>query len=125
MSEEPTTPGTIIWRDITVDNADELRDFYSQVAGWRHEDCNMGDYNDYNMIPAGGTEPAAGICHARGANDNMPAQWLMYVAVEDIDESIRRAVALGGEVVHGPREMGKSRFCVIQDPAGAVIGLIG
>ena len=65
----------------------------------------------------------AGICHARGANDNLPAQWLLYVNVEDIDSSIRRAVELGGHLVDGPRKMGKNRFCVIRDPADAVIAL--
>jgi len=30
----------------------------------------------------------------------------------------------GGKLIDGPRMMGKSRFCVIQDPAGAMIALI-
>jgi predicted enzyme related to lactoylglutathione lyase len=118
------TNGKIVWQDLTVENADTLRDFYASVAGWSTEACDMGDYSDYNMIPADGSDAVAGICHARGGNSDMPAQWLLYVSVEDIDESIRRAVELGGEVVNGPRAMGKSRFCVIRDPAGAVMGLI-
>ena len=120
--KQPT--GTIIWKDLTVENADVIRDFYGEVVGWKHEPVEMGGYADYNMMARKGGEPSAGICHARGANANLPAQWLMYVTVEDIDSSIRRAVELGGHLVDGPRGMGKNRFCVIRDPAGAVIALI-
>ena len=116
--------GTIVWQDLTVENADVIRDFYGEVVGWRHEPVDMGGYDDFNMLPTKGGPAVAGICHARGANDNLPAQWLLYVNVDDIDSSIRRAVELGGHLVDGPRKMGKNRFCVIRDPAGAVIALI-
>jgi len=119
---QPT--GTIVWKDLTVENADVIRDFYGEVVGWKHEAVGMGGYDDYNMFPRGGGEAVAGICHARGANDNLPAQWLLYVNVEDIDSSIRRAVELGGHLIDGPRTMGKNQFCVIRDPAGAVMALI-
>ena len=122
---DPQPAGTIIWKDLTVENADVIRDFYGEVVGWKHEPVDMGGYSDYNMLPPKGGDPAAGICHARGANDNLPAQWLMYVNVEDIDSSIRRAVELGGHLVDGPRKMGRQDFCVIRDPAGAVAALIG
>jgi predicted enzyme related to lactoylglutathione lyase len=44
--------------------------------------------------------------------------------VEDLDGSIKECLRLGGKVVDGPRPVGKQRFCTIQDPAGAVLGLI-
>jgi len=124
VTDEPKT-GAILWTDLTVPNADEIRDFYSRVTGWRAEPVKMGDYSDYNMIPAEGTEPAAGICFARGPNENLPAQWLIYVTVASLDESIKRCLEQGGKIVDGPRGMGKQRFCVIQDPAGAYAGLGG
>ena len=116
--------GTIVWKDLTVADASAVRDFYSEVVGWKHEAVDMGEYSDFTMLPAEGGAPQAGICHARGPNANMPAQWMLYVSVDDIDESVRRAVELGGHVVDGPRTMGEYRFCVIGDPAGAVIALI-
>ncbi|TDI42665.1 MAG: VOC family protein [Acidobacteria bacterium] len=116
--------GTIVWKDLTVENADVIRDFYAEVVGWKHSPCDMGGYDDYNMTPPGSNDPVAGICHARGANANLPAQWLIYVAVEDVDSSIRRCIELGGHLVDGPRKMGSNRFCVVKDPVGAVLGLI-
>ncbi len=43
--------------------------------------------------------------------------------VADLDESIRPCVELGGRVINGPRKAGQQRYCVIQDPAGAVCAL--
>jgi predicted enzyme related to lactoylglutathione lyase len=116
-------PGTIGWHDLTVDQADAVRDFYAEVVGWRAEPVDMGGYADFSMIPPATGEPAAGICWRRGVNAALPSQWLMYIIVEDLDRSIERCVALGGNVVCPPRTMGQARFCVIADPAGAVCGL--
>ena len=121
MSEDPKI-GTIGWHDLTVENADEVRDFYSRVVGWEPSPVDMGGYSDYNMTPPGG-EPVAGVCHARGVNEDLPPRWLMYVTVADADESARRAVELGGKVVAGPKGDPKARYCVIEDPAGAVLAL--
>jgi len=34
--------GSIIWRDLTVPDAERVCDFYTAVIGWEHEDVNMG-----------------------------------------------------------------------------------
>jgi predicted enzyme related to lactoylglutathione lyase len=34
----------IVWHDLTVDDADELREFDSAVVGWTPEPVPMGDY---------------------------------------------------------------------------------
>jgi len=123
MEDKP--PGTIVWTDLTVDDAEGVRDFYREVAGWKPAPQSMGDYDDFNMLAPAAETPVAGICHARGANANLPAQWLVYVQVEDVEAGARRARELGGAVVDGPRGMGSLRFCVIRDPAGAVLALVG
>lgn len=115
-------PGTIAWHDLTVPNAEQVRDFYQAVVGWKPDPVKMGDYNDYSMITPTG-EAVSGVCHARGMNANIPAQWLMYVIVEDVEASARKCVELGGKVITGPRELGGSTFAVIQDPAGAVCAI--
>ncbi len=120
MAEQQT--GGIEWRDLTVEDADTVRDFYAEVAGWNPQPVSMGDYNDYNMLDSQGNA-VAGVCHARGGNADMPAQWLMYVTVADIDASIASCTRLGGAVVAGPKQMGSDRYCVIRDPAGAVLAL--
>lgn len=115
--------GHVTWQDITVGDAEASRRFYEEVAGWRSEPVDMGGYADFNMLAADG-ESVAGVCHARGVNARLPPQWLIYITVADIEHAAERCVALGGRVINGPRSMGERRFCVIQDPAGAVAALI-
>jgi hypothetical protein len=118
------SPGTIAWTDLTVENADDVRDFYGAVVGWKPEPVPMGDYADYAMGPPAG-DPVAGICHARGPNAGLPAQWLIYLMVADLEASMAACRERGGAIISGPRDMGPSgSMCVIRDPAGAVAALI-
>jgi predicted enzyme related to lactoylglutathione lyase len=117
--------GTIGWIDLTVPNATSVRDFYAAVAGWTPVDVPMGDYSDYSMHPPGDPKAVTGICHARGVNANLPPQWLIYITVADLDQSIQKCRELGGTVLTGPKSLGSyGRLAVIQDPAGAVAALL-
>ena len=124
MADQPK-PGTVVWQDLTVHDAERLRDFYASVVGWRPEPVEMGGYADFNMVAPATGAPAAGVCFARGTNAKLPPQWLIYVQVADLDASLQSCVDGGGVVVDGPRGMGEQRFAVIRDPAGAHMGLIG
>lgn len=114
--------GRITWIDLTVQDAPLIRDFYQQVVGWSSQAVDVEDYQDYNMIRSG-NEPVAGICHKRGGNANLPAQWMIYIEVENLDDSLNACERLGGSVVVPPRGTPGNRFVIIQDPAGAVCAL--
>jgi predicted enzyme related to lactoylglutathione lyase len=117
-------PGQIGWVDLTVPDAAAVRDFYQAVTGWTTSPVDMGGYQDFCMHPPGEPQAVAGICHARGNNAAVPPVWLMYITVDDIDGSIRRCHELGGKLLRPPVGAGPTaRFCVIQDPAGAICAL--
>ncbi len=116
--------GTIGWHDLTVNDAESVKDFYSKVVGWDSSDHDMGEYVDYNIHLPNSDEVVAGVCHQRGVNNKIPPQWLMYVHVESVATSAEQCVANGGKVIDGPRMMGNLAFCIIQDPAGAVLAII-
>lgn len=115
--------GRITWVDLTVPRAQELRDFYAAVVGWSASEVVMGEYSDYGMHPSAQGDMVAGICHARGENADLPPQWLIYITVADLDRSVGECIERGGSALVGPRPLGEGRFCVIQDPAGAVCAL--
>ena len=120
----PSKIGKIEWIDLTVDEASRMRDFYCSVVGWSSTEEDMGSYSDYNINLPETTNNIAGVCHARGPNGNLPAQWLVYVRVNSVSDSIEKCERLGGSIIDGPRRMGNQRFCVIKDPAGAVMALL-
>jgi predicted enzyme related to lactoylglutathione lyase len=114
---------SIGWVDLTVDDAEGLRDFYASVMGWRPEPVDMGEYADYNMCDASGA-PSAGVCHARGGNAGLPPVWMVYFQVDDLDESVQQAEVGGGSVLQGPKGAGGGRYAVMQDPAGTVFAIL-
>lgn len=119
MSEESKI-GEIVWRDLTVDKAEQVSDFYASVVGWQKSPVSMGEYDDFNMNTSNG-ETIAGVCHARGGNADIPPQWMMYVRVKNVNESLEQVRALGGRVLKGPTDFSGDRYYIIEDPAGAIL----
>jgi len=123
LADETQHPGSIAWTDLTVANATEVRDFYRAVVGWTVTEVDMGGYSDFCMNrPADGTT-VAGVCHARGENADLPAVWLIYVTVPDLEASVAACLARGGTVVKPSFELGEGRAAIVRDPAGAALAL--
>jgi predicted enzyme related to lactoylglutathione lyase len=116
-------PGTVGWIDLTVADAPRLRDFYGAVVGWETAPVAMGEYEDWCVLPPGSEVPVGGICHARGGNADLPAAWLVYFVVADLDASLAAARERGGELIGPVRSMGPSRYAELRDPAGAAFAL--
>lgn len=54
----------------------------------------------------------------------MPPVWMMYITVDNLVDSMARCQSRGGKVLRPAVTLGsQGRFCVIQDPAGAVAAL--
>lgn len=68
MSNKKAEIGTITWIDLTIPNAEEIRDFYSRVVRWKPEPLSMGEYDDFVMITPETKTAVAGVCHSRGGN---------------------------------------------------------
>ena len=120
--------GRISWLDLTVSDAAATREFYRQVVGWSVQEFGMEDagerYSDYSMLSEGGT-PAAGVCHARGANLGLPPVWMIYLPVGDLAESLRRVEEEGGKVAKAVRgDDGQYAYAAVQDPVGVYLALI-
>ncbi|MGI9474972.1 MAG: VOC family protein [Rubripirellula sp.] len=115
--------GSVSWLDLTVKDADSVRDFYEAVVGWSSGDVEMDGYSDFNMFAGDPELPVAGICHARGSNEGIPPHWMIYINVDDLDQSVLACEARGGEVVRLPSQAGSGRIAMIRDPAGACVAL--
>lgn len=122
MSQKKHKIGTINWFDLTIPNAEEVKDFYSKVVGWKPEALQVDDYNDYVMSSPDGT-PISGVCHKKGPNAALPSQWLMYVTIENMEKSLHECEINGGKIISPPKDGGNGMYAVIQDPAGAVMAL--
>lgn len=119
--------GSLISTDLTVPNAEQIRDFYKAVIGWESEEMPLSDeggsYADYVLKDAEGNW-VSGVCHKRGANQDLPAQWIVYINVADVEQSVKKCIELGGQVLKEAKNAdGSYQYALIQDPAGAVLAV--
>ena len=57
-------------------------------------------------------------------NADLPPVWMIYIAVANLDEAMRMCVERGGKIRIPPKKItGHQRYCVIEDPAGALAAL--
>lgn len=125
MSDETSSkgPGRVGWVDLTVADAGALKPFYEAVVGWGSSGFDMGGYEDFVMTRGEG-EAVAGICHARGTNAEQPPGWMVYFTVANMEASLAEVEARGGKALSAIKQAGEmGRFCVIEDPSGAVCSL--
>ena len=55
--------------------------------------------------------------------DAMPAHWFAYIAVDDVDARLEKAVAAGAEIMRPPFEVpGVGRIAMLKQPDGGAIG---
>jgi predicted enzyme related to lactoylglutathione lyase len=124
MSEAYQTHGAFSWNELMTTDPEKAKAFYTALLGWTLEEAPMG-HTDYALVKAGG-RPMGGIMGIPPqAPAGMPPHWGVYVTVDDVDASAKKAAELGGNVCVPPTDIaGVGRFCVIADPQGAVLSLI-
>ncbi len=120
MSE---THGIVYWSELSTTDAAAARAFYEKTAGWTYEDWNLVEGVNYTVCMAG-DKPVAGIFEMSGPEfAGVPAHWMTYIAVDDVDAVAEGASANGAEVVRAPYDVPTvGRIVMIKDPTGAVIG---
>lgn len=113
--------GEAVWVELCTPRPEVAEKFYSALLGWsvRHERLGR---STYRMCGIDGRD-VAGISES-GLHGGRPHGWLTYFAVDGIEDAVRRAVALGGEVVTPPRHLpAAGTGATVIDPFGAVFGL--
>jgi hypothetical protein len=111
---------SISWNELVTSDTAAAEKFYGILFGWKTEPYQGGD-KPYTMWKTG--DGFFGGMVAK-PHPEMPAHWLHYVAVANVDESLAKAVSLGAKVCFGPADIGEAgRIAVLQDPQGAVFGL--
>ena len=107
---------------MTTD-VDAAKTFYSALFGWETEDMSMPEMV-YTVVKAGGEE-VGGIMAMPPQAQGVPPAWGTYVTVDDVNETSKMAEKLGGKVLLAPQDIPEvGRFCLIQDPQGAMINII-
>ena len=124
MAESKFTHGTFCWNELMTRDVKAAAKFYSELIGWNAVESGMPGM-DYTLFKVGDKDVAGLMEMPKDTPEQVPAHWMGYMAVSDIDDVVKRTPELGGTVLHGPQEVpGVGRFAVIQDPTGAVVSLL-
>jgi predicted enzyme related to lactoylglutathione lyase len=126
MAEEPCSAvGTICWNELMTRDVEAAKRFYGDLVGWKFEEMNAGGMRYVTFGPPGAPRSVGGMMEMKGPQfEHVPPHWMSYIYVNDVDDRARRCKELGGEIKHPPTDIPDiGRFCVIQDPTGAVVAL--
>ena len=121
VSENESTmsikPGHFAWNELVTTDIESARAFYSGLLGWKTE-----PFGSHYFLFKKDDESVAGMMQV--PQPGMPAQWLAYIAVENIDADVARVIELGGQVMAPPMDVPDvGRIAVVLDPQGATLGL--
>ena len=121
----PTGPGTFCWFECTTREDEACIAFYAALFGWTTSSMDMGPAGTYTIFHNRG-EQVAGLMPMNGPEwpADMPAHWMPYVLVADVDESYARVEACGGSACVPPTDIPNiGRFAVIDDGSGGFISI--
>src|SRR5208337_3171537 len=114
--------GTLCWADLSTPDPKRAGDFYSGLFGWELV-VDPKAASGYLHIK-NGEHFIGGIPGALHRQLGVPAHWLAYFQVDDVDASASKAKEMGASLYLPPLTMeGVGRMAVIADPQGAVFAI--
>jgi predicted enzyme related to lactoylglutathione lyase len=117
----PPVEGSWVWTELLTHDVEEAETFYRSLVGYSVRTLVAPDGRPYRLMVSGGIARAGLVALPWREID---PHWLPYVAVRDLDKTLRRAIDLGGRLVLGPELFGgDERVAVLADPAGGAFGV--
>ncbi|MDZ4402343.1 VOC family protein [Prosthecobacter sp.] len=122
MGQLGYTHGDLGWSELSTTNAADALDFYSALVGWERKGEPMPGYHLFGRDG----EMLGGITDAKsGDGKNKTPQWMPYITVDDLDDTLSDVEGLGGTILMPPCDLPDDGglIAIIQDPQGVATGL--
>jgi uncharacterized protein len=114
-----TEHGHFHWNELSTRDVEGAKKFYTNTLGWNFESMPMPEGGAYWIASADG-EPVGGIVQG---GDGGPDGWMSYIAVDDVDARVKKAVQAGAKVLQPAFDVpGVGRIAILAEPGGAAIG---
>jgi len=112
---------TICHFEIPTDNVEEAGIFYRALFGWELQSVGQGDQTYLLVTTSKRAGSLGGGLSQRGEGHEAP---MIYVSVASLEETMKKLVALGGEVLTPTGAIPKVGWvATARDPQGNAIGL--
>ena len=117
--------GSFIWHDLVTDDIGAAKRFYSELFGWQFVSATSSNGRDYTLIKNQGQYFAGMVQLDDPADGEDYSRWLGYLSVSDVNTALSNTESKNGSIViPGQTIEDIGRAAAIQDPQGAVVGLI-
>jgi len=111
-------PGSLCWNELATRDMPRAVEFYGGLFGWAGVPFAHSP-QPYTMM-MNGDEQVGGIYAMHKQMEGMPPHWAPYFAVDDTDDTVRRAQEAGATVMMPPQDLPDvGRFAMLRDPQGA------
>src|SRR5712691_7076223 len=86
--------GSFCWNELMAHDVERAKKFYAGTIGWTYDAMPM-DWGTY-WIAKAGDKMAGGIVEMQGdCAEGKPEMWIPYLAVDNVDARVKKAVAAG------------------------------
>ena len=119
--------GSFIWSELHTTDVAGAKTFYAAVLGWKYKEMPLpGGEGIYVMPQIDGKDVAGMGGMMPGTPKGTPPHWSLYVAVSDVDATMKKVSELGGKALMPGFDIPNvGRMAILQDPTGGVIALFG
>ncbi len=116
-------PVSFAWNELATRDLNKAKDFYSKVFGYGVKSNPMpeGEYVEWQI---NGRSVAGAQAMGSMYPPEVPAHWLVYFAVANADDTVKKAQALGGKTMTPTIDIPQGRMAVLSDPQGAAFAII-
>ena len=116
--------GNFYWNELMTHDVERAKKFYGATVGWSFEAMPMP--NGTYWVAKMGDKSVGGLFPMTGPDfEDMPEQWMSYVAVDDVDACMKKATTAGATVCKEPFDVpGVGRIVILKEPGGAMVGWI-
>jgi uncharacterized protein len=117
--------GHFHWNERLTGDVERAKRFYMDTIGWTFESMPMDDGATY-WVAKIGDQPVGGIFPTgRPGFEGVPECWMSYLAVDDVDARVKKAVAAGAKLMRPIIDVaGVGRIAILTEPGGAGVGWI-
>jgi uncharacterized protein len=121
----PWSHGHFHWNELRTRDAERAKRFYAGAVGWSFEASATPDGETYWVALQDG-KPVAGLFPLTSPRfDGVPESWMSFLAVDDVDARVAKAIRAGAELVMPIFDVPDvGRIAMLREPSGAGIGWI-
>jgi uncharacterized protein len=116
-------PGALSMNELATRDLDGAARFYGAVFDWQFEPLEIEGAVQYGFFKLDGRTVASLLPMGDAFPAEVPAHWVPYFGVDDLDAAVEKLPALGAQVLAGPTPVPQGRFVAVRDPHGAVLSI--